>query len=70
MRNIDIPFQCNIDPDEVLTSMVGKLRDVVVIGRGIDGVEHLVASQPEYGEVLWQLDRARHNLISLCDEEE
>jgi len=67
-----IPFggitRLDIDPDRVLTSAVGKLECVVVVGLGKDGEEYFASSMADGADALWYLERLKKKLLEICDE--
>lgn len=58
----------NHDPDFVLRAAVGKLEEVVIVGKTIDGDEFFASSHSDGGIALWHLKRAEHKLMRLVDE--
>lgn len=67
-----IPFgeitHLDIDPDRVLTSAVGKLECVVIVGLGKDGEEYFASSMADGADALWYLERCKKKLLEICDE--
>lgn len=67
MSNI-IPLHClttqHIPPDKVLQEAVGKLDDVLVVGRDKDGELYIAASFNEPGSVLLYMELAKTELLS------
>jgi hypothetical protein len=57
-------------PDRVLEIAMGKLTRVVVIGIDKDGYEYVGYSSTDPGAILWDIERAKLNLLRLPDEEE
>ena len=58
------------DPDRVLQIAMGKLSRVTVIGVDKDGFEYVAHSSSDAGSILWDIERARLNLLRLPDEED
>ena len=56
------------DPDRVLQIAMGKLSRVVVIGVDKDGFEYIAHSSTDPGAIVWDLERAKLNLLRLPDE--
>lgn len=54
----------DISPDAVLTSAVGKLEDVVIIGTTLDGNEYFASSSGDSKNLLWHLETAKHMLMT------
>lgn len=52
-----------IDPDAVLSSAVGQLREVAVVGFTADGSLYVAGSGGPV-ETLWLLERAKHYLMT------
>jgi len=67
-----IPFggitRLDIDPDRVLTSAVGKLECVVIVGLGKDGEEYFASSMADGADALWYLERCKKKLLEIVDE--
>lgn len=57
-----------LNPDDILQEAVGRLERVTIIGRTKDGEEYLAFSDPESGVVVWDLERAKHMIITAADE--
>lgn len=61
----------DIPSDRVLESAVGKLNGVVVIGWGKDNEDlYFASSIADSAEVMWLLENARFELISLSRQED
>jgi hypothetical protein len=60
----------DFDPDRVLELAKGKLTRVSVIGVDKDGCEYAGFSSTDPGAILWDIERAKLNLLRLPDEEE
>lgn len=67
-----IPFggitRLDIDPDRVLTSAVGKLECVVIVGLGKDGEEYFASSMADGADALWYLERCKKKLLEIVDD--
>lgn len=67
-----IPFggitRLDIDPDRVLTSAIGKLECVVVVGLSKDGDEYFASSMADGADALWYLERCKKKLLEMCDD--
>ena len=57
------------DADVMLESAKGQLKSVIIIGETEDGEEFFSASISDGPETLWMLERAKHNLMKICDDE-
>lgn len=55
--------------DQVLEAALGRLSEVVIVGRDADGAEYFASSHADGGIALWHLERARHKLMQLVDEQ-
>lgn len=58
----------DLDPDRVLSSAVGELECVVLIGRTKEGDEYFTSSVADGGDVLWMMERAKKALLEISDE--
>lgn len=58
-----------LNPDDLLEAALGKLERVTIIGRDKDGKEYFAFSDPESGVILWDLERAKHTLVSAADHD-
>ena len=67
-----LPFggitRLDIDPDRVLTSAVGNLECVVIVGLGKDGEEYFASSMADGADALWYLERCKKKLLEIGDE--
>ncbi|MCK5750946.1 MAG: hypothetical protein KAH44_32315 [Oricola sp.] len=59
----------DFEPDYVLNAAVGRLDQVVIVGRTVDGDEYFASSHADGGIALWHLERARHRLMQIVDAE-
>lgn len=59
----------DFDADVILNSAMGKLKSVVIVGETEDGEEFFSASVGSGPEALWMLERAKHNLMTIFDED-
>jgi hypothetical protein len=58
------------DPDVILDSAKSAgLKSVIIIGEMEDGEEFFSASISGGPETLWMLERAKHKLMKICDED-
>lgn len=55
----------DIDPDRVITSAAGKLKEVTIIGYDNDGELYFASSQGDAGNVLWHLEKAKQALLEI-----
>ena len=60
----------DLDPDRVLSNALGKLKEVVVIGFDQDGNEYFSSSVADGGSVVWHMERAKHKLMQIVDEQQ
>ncbi len=58
----------DIDPDHVLSSAVGKLECVVVVGKAKDGSEWFASSMADGADALWYLERCKKTLLEIVDD--
>ena len=59
----------DLDPDRVLSKAIGNLSEVVVMGFDKDGNEYFASSVSDGGSVLWHIERAKHKLMQIADEQ-
>lgn len=59
----------DLDPDRVLSKAIGNLTEVVVMGFDKDGNEYFASSVSDGGSVLWHIERAKHKLMQIADEQ-
>ena len=52
------------DPDAILDAAKGKLSEVVVIGLHHDGTPWSSGSTAYMPDIVWMIERARHDLLS------
>lgn len=57
-----------LDPDRLLREALGKLERVIIIGVDKDGEAYHASSDPDGGTFLWDVERAKHKLMTLADE--
>lgn len=55
----------DLSPDAVLEEAMGCLEGVVVIGYTKDGDEYFSASYADGGEIVWLLERFKHQLMKM-----
>ena len=65
---LETTFYGEMDPDDVLQAAIGKLERVAIVGRTKDGEEYLAFSDPESGVIVWDLERAKHAILTAPDE--
>jgi len=53
----------DIPPDDVLTSGMGKLSGVVLVGYTNDGQEYIASSMSDGPQMVWLLERAKLYVI-------
>jgi hypothetical protein len=59
ITKLDLPV------DRILTSAVGELEGVVILGYKKDGSEYFAASYADGGSVLWLLERCKKQLLEV-----
>ena len=59
----------DLDPNLLLEEAKGKLEGVVIIGFMADGTEYFASSVADGADVIWHLERAKHKLMRLVDEQ-
>lgn len=60
-----LPF----DADVILDGAKGKLKSVLIIGEMEDGEEFFSSSISDGPETLWMLERAKHKLMKISDDD-
>ena len=68
---VDFPgvTRLDSDPARVIEHAANAgLSEVVIIGFKEDGSEYFRSSAADGGDVLWHLERAKHKLISMPDD--
>lgn len=53
----------DIPPDDVLTSAMGKLSSVILVGYTTDGQEFIASSMSDAPQMVWLLERAKLYVI-------
>ncbi len=59
----------DFDADIMLGAAMGKLKSVVIIGETEEGDEFFSASVSSGPETLWMIERAKHKLMHIFDED-
>ena len=59
----------DFDADVIINSALGKLKSVVIVGETEDGEEFFSASISGGPETLWMLERAKHKLMGIFDQD-
>lgn len=67
--DLNVVTKLDLDPDRVLSKAIGNLTEVVVIGFDKDGEEYFASSVSDGGSVLWHMERAKHKLMQIVDEQ-
>lgn len=57
----------DLPADQVLEDALGKLDSAIVIGYDTEGGEYFCSSLADGGEVLWLLERCKHQLLQIAD---
>jgi hypothetical protein len=57
--NLDMATTLDLPPDRILTAALGKLGEVMVIGRDHDGNEYIASSTGDVGKILYLLELAK-----------
>lgn len=67
---VDIGCVTTLDlpPDRLLSSALGKLDSVVIMGFDKDGAEYFASSYADGGDALWIIERCKLKLLRLPDE--
>ena len=63
VRELNAPWYGKLDPDQVLTAAVGKLKSVLIIGEALDGTAYYAGSERDAENMLWKLARAQFKLL-------
>lgn len=59
-----------LDPNRVLRrALESGMTECVVIGYTKDGGEYFASSVGDGGDVLWHLERAKHKLLKMADDD-
>jgi hypothetical protein len=64
--NLNNVTRLDLPPDRVLESAVGKLEGVVILGYDKDGEEYFASSYADGADVLWLMERAKLDLLSIA----
>jgi hypothetical protein len=64
ITKLELPVQTILDK-----AAEAGLTEIVVIGIDADGDEYFASSQAGGPDVLWHLERARHKLMKVVDEQ-
>lgn len=69
-----VPFtgetRLDMDPQRVISAAYeAGLTSVVIVGFDADGNEYFGSSDADGGAILWHLERAKHKLMSLPDDD-
>lgn len=59
----------DLSPDLLLWRALGELSEVVIIGFDSDGAEYFASSKGNGPDVLWLIERSRHKLMTIVDEQ-
>ena len=67
---VEFPGESTLEysPDRVLQMALGKLTRVTVIGIDTEGYEYVGYSSTDPGAILWDLERAKLNLLRIPEE--
>jgi len=57
------------DPDKVLTQAMGKLDTVIIMGYDKDGEEYFASNKSEGSLITWLMDRLKHRLMRITDND-
>ena len=60
----------DLNPDDILDEAKGKLEKVMIIGYTEDGEEYLASSFADGMVAVWLLERFKHLLINIVDDED
>jgi hypothetical protein len=60
-----------VDPERVLRGALEHgLERVMVVGVDAEGEEYFAASHPDGGTILWDMERAKHKLMQIADDDD
>lgn len=63
------PTTLDLDPQILLLKALNeRMKEVVIIGYDRDGFEYFASSVSDGGNVLWHIERAKHNLLKITDQ--
>jgi hypothetical protein len=60
----------NMPADQILDEALGQLNEVVILGYDVDGEEYFAATNADGKDVIWLMDRCKHRLMEIIDEQE
>jgi len=59
-----------LDPDRLLEEAIGQLERVMIIGVDKEGNEYFASSEPDGGTCVWDMERAKHKLLTIAQGDE
>lgn len=66
---LDVVSTLDLPPERILRkAQEAGLTGCIVIGLTEEGEEYFASSWADGGDVLWYMERAKLNLLRLCDE--
>ncbi|MER9436659.1 hypothetical protein NKJ04_17350 [Mesorhizobium sp. M0618] len=65
--DLNVITTLDLNPDRLLSKAIGQLDRVLIIGIDKAGAEYFASSIADGGSVLWDIERAKHNLMKLAD---
>lgn len=63
IRELNAPWHGKLDPDQVLTAAVGKLKSVLIIGEEHDGTAYYAGSERGAENALWKIAQMQFKLL-------
>lgn len=66
---LPIVTRLDINPDQVIESALGRLKDVVIVGYDKDGQEYFASSIADGGTANWLLDRCKLQLLNMTEDD-
>jgi len=63
-------IEVEVDPDEILEQLKGRLQAFVMYGYDVDGNEMSVVTFPHLPEALWITERGKKHLLEKVDYDE
>ena len=58
-----------IPVERIIDACPRDMKRILIIGIDADGGEYFASSDPDGGTALWDMERARHKLMAMADED-
>lgn len=66
--DLDIETTAHIPPDKVLSGAIGKLKDVVVIGKNENDEWYFASSQSDIANIVYFCEAMKYELMAQCED--